>query len=286
MPENSWAGESGVMSGQNGISPAFAVYKKENYMIEKADLIMFMGQSNMAGRGDAKDAPKVKPGAGYEFRAVSSPDRLYPITEPFGKDENDDSGVYEPGMKTGSMVSSFVNAYKEETNTPIVAVSCSKGGSSIAEWIPGTPYYQDVIRRKKRCEDWLCEHKIWVRHRLMVWCQGCTDGDLHTDPDIYRHQTAFMFRSLQKDCRIETCFLIQIGYCRDDLSRYVPIQEAQIKLSEQEKDIILVSSQFASFAEKGLMKDEFHYYQQAYNLVGSEAGKNAGIYIKNALTDE
>lgn len=78
---------------------------------KEVDLIVFMGQSNMAGRGTAEDAPKVPEGTAYEFRAVTDPTRLYPLTEPFGKDENDPKGVFEPGMKTGSMVSAFVNAY-------------------------------------------------------------------------------------------------------------------------------------------------------------------------------
>ena len=88
----------------------------------------------MAGRGTAEQAPAVQDGTGYEYRAVTAPDRLFPLAEPFGKDENNIAGVYEPGMKTGSMVSAFVNAYVEETKVPVVGVSCSKGGSAIAEW--------------------------------------------------------------------------------------------------------------------------------------------------------
>lgn len=136
----------------------------------KIDLIAFMGQSNMAGRGTAKDAPKVPEGTAYEFRAVTDPTRLYPLTEPFGKDENDPEGVFEPGMKTGSMVSAFVNAYFKEAHTPVIGVSCSKGGSSIAEWIPGTPYYQDALKRVRSCSLWLADHDISIRHRFMVWC--------------------------------------------------------------------------------------------------------------------
>ena len=79
---------------------------------------MFMGQSNMAGRGTAEQAPAVPDGTGYEYRAVTAPDCLFPLTEPFGKDENNITGVYEPGMKTGSMVSAFVNVYVEETKVP------------------------------------------------------------------------------------------------------------------------------------------------------------------------
>ena len=37
------------------------------------DLIFFMGQSNMAGRGDAALAPAVTPGMGFEYRAVTDP---------------------------------------------------------------------------------------------------------------------------------------------------------------------------------------------------------------------
>lgn len=114
------------------------------------DLLFFMGQSNMAGRGEAALAPVVAPGMGYEYRAVTDPDTLHPLEEPFGVNENDPAGVYEPGMKTGAMVSSFVNACTAQTGVPVVGVSCAKGGSAIAKWLPGTPYYQDAVRRARK----------------------------------------------------------------------------------------------------------------------------------------
>ena len=70
----------------------------------EADILLFMGQSNMAGRGDYRLAPEVLPGAAYEYRAVTEPDTLVPLTEPFGVNENREGGVFEPGMKTGSRV--------------------------------------------------------------------------------------------------------------------------------------------------------------------------------------
>lgn len=78
------------------------------------DLIFFMGQSNMAGRGDAALAPAVTPGMGFEYRAVTDPAQLHPLAEPFGVNENDPTGVNEPGMKTGSMVSAFVNLHGQD----------------------------------------------------------------------------------------------------------------------------------------------------------------------------
>ncbi len=246
-------------------------------------LMMFMGQSNMAGRGNAEEAPPLIKGAGYEYRAVTAPDCLSELKEPFGENENNEKGVTEPGMKTGSLVSAFVNACYTEAGIPIVGVSCAKGGSSIAEWMPGTAYYMDAAERMMRCEKWLLHHDYRIRYRGMVWCQGCTDGDLHTPADTYKACTLKFVRTYCRECGIEKCFLIQIGNHRDDGALYVPVQQAQIELAEECEDIILVSSQLKTFAARGLMKDEFHYLQKGYNLVGEEAGKNTGTYLKTKL---
>lgn len=244
------------------------------------DLIMFMGQSNMAGRGDATKAPAVAEGTAYEYRAVSAPNGLYPLCEPFGVMENDMDGVYEPGMKTGSLVSAFVNAFYQQTGVPITGVSCAKGGSSILEWMPGTNYYKDAVRRMIRCENGLALAGYGIRHRLMVWCQGCTDGDRGMEKMEYRENTRTFLHTFMEECGIEACFLIQIGNHRDNPWLYVPVQDAQEELAQEEEHVILVSRQFKTFAARGLMKDEFHYLQEAYNLVGDEAGRNAGAFTK------
>ncbi len=242
-------------------------------------LIIFMGQSNMAGRGNAEEAPTLIQGAGYEYRAVTAPDCLSPLQEPFGKNENNEKGVSEPGMKTGSMVSAFVNACYNETGIPIIGISCSKGGSSIEEWLPYTSYYKDAVERMRRCEQWLLSHNYYIKQKGMVWCQGCTDGDLHTPPNTYKSYTAKFIKSYCQECNIEKCFLIQIGNYRDDKTLYLPIQQAQLELSRENEDIILVSDQLKTFVDRGLMKDKFHYFQKGYNLIGEEAGKNTGKYI-------
>ena len=61
----------------------------------EADILLFMGQSNMAGRGDDQLAPKVLPGAAWEYRAVTEPDRLVPLAEPFGVNENREGARHE-----------------------------------------------------------------------------------------------------------------------------------------------------------------------------------------------
>ncbi|MBQ7486788.1 MAG: hypothetical protein IJT77_04800 [Clostridia bacterium] len=247
--------------------------------ISEACLGMFMGQSNMAGRGVAAQAPDVPFGSAYEYKAITEPDRLCPLQEPFGEMENDPAGVCEPGMKTGSMVSSFANAFVSVLPVPLVAVSCAKGGSAIGEWQPGMPYYEDAVRRYRKCEAFLASHDIPVRDRFMVWCQGCTDGDLRTDRKVYRRETKHLLHSFMQECGIETCFLIQIGNHRDDPELYVPYQEEQADIARFSDNIILVSQSLKTFAAQGLMKDEFHYKQEGYNRVGTEAGRNAALHL-------
>lgn len=249
-------------------------------------LMAFMGQSNMAGRGDAAEAPALIQGAGYEYRAVTAPDCLSPLQEPFGQNENKENGVTEPGMKTGSMVTAFVNACYTKTGIPVIAVSCAKGGSSISEWLPGTNYYRDAVWRVKSCEQWLRSHGYHIIYQGMAWCQGCTDGDLHTPRETYKMHTESFLQSFCRECKIAACFLIQIGNHRDDRKLYVPIQKAQEELAREHENIILVSSQFKTFADRGLMKDEFHYLQEGYNRTGKEAGENTGKNIIRALREQ
>lgn len=176
----------------------------------EADLLFFMGQSNMAGRGDERLAPAVAEGVAYEYRAVTRPGELTPLTEPFGALENRENGVYEPGMKTGSMVASFVNACHQKTGRPIIALSCSKGGSSINEWLPGTPYFTDAADRIRSCMDYVRDQKIMVHSVSLVWCQGCTDADNGMEKQEYKEKTLRLFRELMA-LGTQRVFLIQIG---------------------------------------------------------------------------
>ena len=111
------------------------IYQQKTW--RSMDLIIFMGQSNMSGAGgDASAAPKLTEGAGYEYRAVTDPDTLHVLEEPFGEKENrgalDDTELLE---RKGSLVTSFVNAYYEQTKVPVVAVSASRGSSSLNGWL-------------------------------------------------------------------------------------------------------------------------------------------------------
>ena len=250
-------------------------------MENTVDLIIFMGQSNMAGRGivDAahpQPAPRLTRGAGYEYRAVSDPENLHVLREPFGLQEDRPGGIDDLRMKTGSLATAFVNTWFAQTGVPVVGVSASKGGSRIEEWLPGSRYLTDAIERLRAARGYLAGRGWTVRRCLVLWCQGESDGDAGTPRIVYQKRFEQMFSALQR-AGVEDCLLIQIGCYNggDPNIDYAPIRQAQQELCRKLAHVHLVSGAFAGMKARGLMKDAFHYYQQAYNEVGAEAACNA-----------
>ncbi len=232
----------------------------------------------MAGRGESCErfpdpAPSLIEGAGYEYRAVTKPDSLTPIQEPFGQNENRAGGIDDGDKKTGSMVTAFVNAYYQCTGVPIVGISASKGGSSILQWQPDQEYFADVKERLSSCQQYLKKEGVSIQHTCLLWCQGETDGDKRVAGEAYQHYFMQFWREI-KQLGVERCFLILIGnYNGSEKISYQEIQDAQRKLAENEPDIMLVDKSFPAMKKRGLMKDAFHYYQKAYNEVGTSAGR-------------
>ena len=247
------------------------------------DLIMFMGQSNMAGRGITnstwpQDAPSVADGIGYEFRAISNPTRLYGVTKTFGYSENVTGAINDGTSKTGSLVPSFMNAYHKVCGIPIVGVSASMGGTSTNEWRPTGALLPDAISRLSTAVSWLTTNGYNIRHKYMAWCQGETDGDNSVSKSTYKTNFTNIFNAMKAE-GIEKCFIIRIG--EDNASGgndYTNIITAQNELCKENEDMVMVSTSFASMKARGLMKDSWHYYQEGYNQVGAQAGYWSAIY--------
>lgn len=255
------------------------IEKKEN---KHVDLFLFMGQSNMAGRGVTtteypEDAPNVIEGAGYEFRAISDPTRLYPITKTLGIAENVKGAINDYNKKTGGIVPSFVNSYYRVTETPVIVVSASIGGTQSASFKQGTPIFNDAVNRLELSKKWLRDNGYIISHIYMVWCQGESDGDANVSIETYKANFENIFSGMKAN-GVEKCFLIRIGEDNGTDKDYTDIMQAQNQICKENEDVVMVSLDFQSMLSRGLMKDAWHYFQQAYNEVGATAGYHAGIY--------
>ena len=260
------------------------------YNPKKVDLFLFMGQSNMAGRGTGSQAPTVIENAGYEFRAVSDPTKLYPITEPFGVDENNSNGINDKfgtsNAKSGDMIPAFVNNYFKHTHTTIVGVSASEGGTHIGTWLP-TPIqqtnaqrYADALNRWNSAISWLTDNGYTIRHKYILWCQGESDGDNSLTAEEYKSRFTTLWDAWKAN-GAEKIFVVKIGnYNGSDTSiDYNTIMTAQNEICQTMEDVVMVSTDFASMKDRSLMADAFHYKQAAYNEVGAYAGINTALYV-------
>ena len=257
---------------------------------EGVDLILFIGQSNMAGRGASGTATKVEQGHAYEFRAISDPTKLYHLTEPFGVNENNAASGVTESKKTGSMVSAFCESLYSVTGTPIVAVSCSKGGEKISFFDTSTKVYADAVNRMNLAKDFLQKEyesgktQFKLKNVFVVWLQGESDGDAGNTASAYNATLARIVNGFKKDLNCAQTFIIPIGtYNGNDGARkakYNTIRDAQFLFCEDNDDATVVSRQTVDLYRYGYMKDQFHFNQAGYNILGKDAGANAGYFIK------
>lgn len=260
------------------------------------DVFIFMGQSNMAGRGiQYEESIPCAEGHGYEYRAVSGNDTdgwLYPVKEPFGKTEGNEQMEDVGGSgdkKSGSMVSSFCENYYETCGVPIVAISASVGGTSIQLWGEGTTFFKESRRRLDSCLDYLQSVGTRVRHINMVWCQGETDGQLIPQGFDYAAALKDMFTAFRgtKEGRIvENCFIVTPSeYSSGKINENkVAISNIQINMCETENNFVLASVKFRNVPLE--LRDDPHFYQGVYNVVGWDAGARAAQYLTDGTVSK
>ena len=247
---------------------------------KKVDLVMFMGQSNMVGRGTASQATLVGEGHGYEFKAISDPTKLYPAVEPFGlSEDNQDSEVTDSG-RTGSLVSAFMEEYYKYRLVPIVGVSCSKGGTATSFWAPGGKPLNDAIARHDSAKVWLEENGYTIEHDYMVWLQGESDAGQNISANQYANNLTAIIEEMIDKTSIEFCAVIRIGHYKPSPTRNKEIIYAQTNLCKTYDKAILVSTKLAGYGSSD-MPDNSHFKQYVYNEVGKDAGLNTAYYINN-----
>lgn len=244
------------------------------------DLIMFMGQSNMSGTGgNAKYAPEVPEGHGYEFRAISDPTRLYPIEEPFGLYENTPGAIEDmPIAKNGSLVSAFANKYYELTGVPVVAVSASSGGRDTDYWM-SKKVVDDFSERQKRAQVWLESNDYYIRKQYVIWLQGESDAEDGLTTEQYNQNMDNIIRPLFIG-GVQKVFMITPGRTLTGKYFYDSIVYAQINMCRDSGYYALATTVLNSVSTE-YMVDEFHYNQSVLNVTGSEAAESAAYYTLN-----
>ncbi len=240
--------------------------------LKVVDLVLFMGQSNMSGRGgNAKAAPSVPVDKGYEFRIGSSPTGLYPMSEPFGIYSN---GYLSdlPALRGGSCASSFMNAYYKGCGVPVMGFSAARGGTGIGYW-QGANVQQELSSKYDTIKAWCAANNVQIRRSYAVWLQGETDGVGHITRSAYKTGLTNVFGRLFAK-GLDQVFVITVGQYGGLPGIYDEVAAAQMELCAENPHFTLGSSALRTIGEKHLT-DGCHYDQAALNIVGAQCGSAA-----------
>lgn len=261
------------------------------------DLVLFAGQSNMAGRGEYAEATRCEPNHGFEYHAVTEPGVLTTVGEPFGKYENNstvnDAGSNGIDRRSGDMVSAFMESYYSVSGIPLVGVQCSRGGTETRWW--NSTVLTEAAARYNEAKAYLESCGYTIGKKFMVWCQGEADADANRSIDTYKSNTKNIFNTLKTSTGISDMFMVRIGHCKTSGAaaidttkdpRYKAVNLAQKELADAEENITAVASLYTD-EYAALMRDQYHYHQEAYNSVGAIAGNNTAftLYNKGEWTD-
>lgn len=244
------------------------------------DLILFMGQSNMSGvGGNPSLAPKVPGGQGFEFKAISDPTNIYPIEEPFGKNESFIGGICDfPGSKQGSLVSSFAIKYYEETGIPIVAVSASEGATTTEKW-KSDNYQADLLSRYNKATNWLDDNGFKVRKRFAIWLQGESDAANNVTADEYVANMDIIIRGLFI-AGVNKVFIITPGRTLTYKNYFDTIIDCQLKMCKESGYYALGTNYLSAMSAEYLV-DEWHYNQYVLDLLGERCAESVAYYVNN-----
>lgn len=133
---------------------------------ETNDIYLLIGQSNMAGRApyvEAEDKGLFPDGTLYILndKDVFAPIGPYPFINHF-------STIRKSAAQIGPGVMFAKTLMEAHPGKPVYIVSNARGGTSIKEWVKGTHYYEDAVRRTK-------EALKCGQLKGILWHQGETD---------------------------------------------------------------------------------------------------------------
>ena len=152
---------------------------------ELVDAFLMIGQSNMAGRGDFGDVPDIK----NPLCLMQRNGRWQPMSEPI----NPDRSIFGITLHSGvNLAASFADEYAKRFGRRVGLIPCADGGTSIVDWQPEEPLYENAMNCVRLAKRNSCIKGI-------LWHQG--ENDCLSMETLYAYPKLFyrFFDSLLRD---------------------------------------------------------------------------------------
>ena len=154
-------------------------------MVNRLNIFLLIGQSNMAGRGRLGEVPVLTHPQAFLFRKGG----WIPAAEPLHTDKPEIAGV-------GLGMSFAVELIEGAGIAPIGLVPCAVGGTPLRRWMPGADLYEravSVVQSALENGDL----------KGILWHQGEGDSGNHNDAASYGERFRDMVRSLRSTLSAE-----------------------------------------------------------------------------------
>jgi len=226
------------------------------------DLYLLIGQSNMAGRAEITD--ELTDPLNRVFLFTNDPSVPWkPAANPLN--------IYSTIRKDSSMQKlgpgyTFARRMALENEPrPVGLIVNARGGSGIREWLPGTDYYSEAVRRARLAMEYGVLKGI-------VWLQG--ESDLNR-LDQYPSDLLLLIRSLRRDLEAEEIPFVACELAEDKPGR----EDFNVMLNGLAEKIPYYS--VAKTADLSTM-DSTHFDTSSQVLIGERMAVQM-IQIQNAL---
>lgn len=165
------------------------VYVNPNPVLPKLDIYVFIGQSNMAGRGYITDNYK---NTLKEVYLLNPTGNMEPARNPLNKYSTVRKRLSLQGIGPAY---SFAKAMNEKTGHPLGMVVNARGGSSIDSWLKGAKddYYNEALCRIRQAMK-------FGTLKAIIWHQGESDS---SHPETYLPKLQKLVADLRHDLQDE-----------------------------------------------------------------------------------
>lgn len=258
------------------------------------DLVLFQGQSNMAGMATIPEEPDLVCEYGWQFHHANykngvTDSILIPIADGFGSGDcyydTDYSADVNGGVHNAGLQLSFACRYFELNKVPIVGVSCSYPGMNSNKFIPTStdvnPNWNVQTNTKmKDAIAYLEAQGYTIRRKYAMYLQGESDGDESFTANKHKSNLRAIFDSFVSNWGCEKVILVRIGNSNDssNYDKYRTILQAQNELVYENDDILMGSLKASTFRDRGLMSDAWHYTLKGYRELGNDIANTMHYY--------
>ena len=232
--------------------------------VERVEIFLLMGQSNMRGRGELPTSQTPHPRI---LNMNMADDHWYPAEHPLHKagipgliDGSDNAGV-GPGLDFAH------DLIERDDKVLIVLVPCARGGSWIDLWGDGEELYENAVRRAGKALADFPEGKARVAGAL--WLQGESDS-LEDRFAVYSDKLTDLIDRLRTDLNepelpFVACTIGTFIRSDDGFLHVAEINATLLSLPERVPNTACVD---ARDLEDGHIGDFLHYNTEAQEIIG------------------